>query len=766
MNNYRIAFCMLFFVFYSAVSAQTTTKQAALSKVLSDLESVFSISFSYLDADVKGIIVSTPSDTQTFSEVLNRLETETQLSFIPINEKTIVIQKKKGVENSSEQLNEVLIHHYLAKGIQLKKNGSIRITPKEFDILPGLVEPDVFQTLQALPGITSSDETVSNLSIRGGTNDQNLVLWDGIKMYQSGHFFGMISAFDPYSIQSVTVSKNGTVAQFGDGVSGTINMQVHQNTPEQVSGGAGLNLIHTNALLHLPVSKKASLHLSARRSLTDLLSTLTYEQYFNRIFQDTDVTSNEAPNRSITTNKEFYFYDVTASGRYQLSNKEQLRVSFITIYNDLNYLEKSASNAFLEQLESGLSQRSMAGALHYKKHWSPAFTSEVSAHISSYLLKGKNFDPIHIQLLQQQNEVLDTGIHLDTNLNLDDFWTLKNGYHFNETGISNVAEVNRPAVFDLSKEVLRTHTMYSEASYESLKKATRLTFGVRGTFFENFNNYRFEPRLSLSRKFLKNFRIEVLGELKNQSRTQIIDQPNDFLGIEKRRWMLANEGSRPIIKSEQISVGLHYTKKGWLASVEGFLKNVEGITSRSQGFQNQFQFTNAIGSYTVSGLDLLLYKKWMRFNFRIGYSLSRNVYAFESLYSGDSFPNNTDIRHNITYSGTYTYQNFNVALGFNWHSGIPETAALSLNERTFPPTIVYGAPNASNLDGYFRTDLSATYRFKLSTKMKANVGVSVWNVFNHQSIINRYYSVNGGSIEEYRTASLGITPNASFRITF
>lgn len=60
----------------------------------------------------------------------------------------------------------------------------------EFGILPGLIEPDILQTVQALPGIKSIDETVSDINVRGGTNDQNLILWNGIKMYQSGHFLG------------------------------------------------------------------------------------------------------------------------------------------------------------------------------------------------------------------------------------------------------------------------------------------------------------------------------------------------------------------------------------------------------------------------------------------------------------------------------------------------------------------------------------------------------------------------------------------------
>ena len=115
-----------------------------------------------------------------------------------------------------EQLQQVLLTNYISKGITKNLNGSLSINYEDFDILPGLIEPDVLQTIQALPGIQSVNETVSFINIRGGTNDQNLILLDGVKMYQSGHFFGLISAFNPFLTERVSVIKNGSAAAFGD----------------------------------------------------------------------------------------------------------------------------------------------------------------------------------------------------------------------------------------------------------------------------------------------------------------------------------------------------------------------------------------------------------------------------------------------------------------------------------------------------------------------------------------------------------------------
>jgi hypothetical protein len=90
---------------------------------------------------------------------------------------------------SNEILSPVLITKYLTTGLQKYIDGSTVLNTKKFGILPGLIEPDILQSIQVLPGIESTNESIANINVRGGTNDQNLMLWDNIKMYHSGHFW-------------------------------------------------------------------------------------------------------------------------------------------------------------------------------------------------------------------------------------------------------------------------------------------------------------------------------------------------------------------------------------------------------------------------------------------------------------------------------------------------------------------------------------------------------------------------------------------------
>jgi hypothetical protein len=311
----------------------------------------------------------------SLTEALSGLESQFPLQFFLL-EDSIIIQHKEADSFSNQVLSEVLLSQYLAKGVSLNKDRSVTIKPKGFNIIPGLSEPNVLASVKSLPGISSTDEFVTNLNIRGGTNDQNLILWDGIKMCQSGHFFGMISAFDPYIIHKINVIKNGTSTKLGDRVSGRIEMMLYQEPNDKVDGSAGFNLIAGSALVKTPLSKKITLQISARRSNTDLIETATYSQYFDRVFQDTEVTnSDNVADRSVINNQKFFFYDISGKLLFDLSKKDKLSASFISINNEFNFLEPAENTLLNQALERGLKQQNNAGSLRYKRQWSPRYNT-------------------------------------------------------------------------------------------------------------------------------------------------------------------------------------------------------------------------------------------------------------------------------------------------------------------------------------------------------------------------------------------------------
>ena len=772
----------VFFLNVAAVKAQTIQKEKQpLIVVLKSLSETYNISFSYIDDTVNDKKITLPNIDLSLEDLVEFLISETELDFELLDNKFVVIKAKKKKRNDFriQSLKEVFITNYLTTGITKLNDGSLTIKPKTFGILPGLIEPDVLQTIQAIPGVLSTDETVSNINVRGGTHDQNLLLWDGIKMYQSGHFFGLISAFNPHTTKHINVYKNGTSAKYGDGISSIIDMHLPDKIDNEFDAGLGFNLINADGYIKVPLSKNTELQLSTRRSITDLINTSTYDQYFKRIFQDSDFEKSKKNSNSISQNETFYFYDIAAKFLYDITGKDKVRFHFLNVNNNLNYDEQSTSNSGNEALNSKLSQQNLAFGVTYTRDWNEKLSSTAQVYVSNYDLDATNFDVINNQRLIQENEVYDGSIKFDINYDANSQLKINSGYQFTEVGISNLEDVNNPNFRSFVREVIRSHSVYAETGFLSNDAKTKLTLGGRLNYIEKFDMIFAEPRLSFSQRFLNNFRFEVLGEFKSQTTSQIIDLQNDFLGIEKRRWVLSNNNKEivrndnqiihpiPVLKSKQVSAGLHYNKNKLLISAETYIKKVDGITTRSQGFQNQFQFINDVGSYEIKGIDVLLNKQFNDVaSSWISYSYSSNNYIFDKLNESQKFPNNADITHALTFAGTYTNNNIKFAAGLNWHSGIPNTEP-AINDDLEDNIITYASPNSSRLDNYLRVDCSATYAFNISDTTKATIGASIWNLLNKKNIINKYYSLDeNNDINTVENKSLGITPNISLRVRF
>jgi hypothetical protein len=677
------------------------------------------------------------------------------------------------MQPSISELSLVLLETYFTKGINKQLDGSFTINTDNFGLLPGQIDGDVLQIAQALPGVESIDETVSNINIRGGTHDENNILWDDIKMYQSGHFFGLISAFNPDLTKKVTVYKNGTNPRYGEGVSGVIDMRSENTISNSFSGGAGFNLINTHAFGQIPLSNSFEIQVSGRKAINNFLKSPIYSIYTDRIFQDTEITAieNNSSGAKVSSENTFDFYDFNAKLLWDLSEKSAFRINILTINNDLEFTEMVENASSSET--SNLGQRSLVGGISWKQLWNNKLTTNALGYGSYYLLNSVNEEIFTTQKLTQENEVLETGIKLDAILKLSDKTELQGGYHFSETGIANTQDVNLPRFRSYEKNVLRSHIAFTNLQYTPNGSKTSINVGLRANYFTKFNKALIEPRLSVHQNLGKGFAVEALGEFKSQTTTQRIDFESDFLGIEKRRWVLTNNEDVPIIKSKQASVGILYNKLNWFINIEGFYKIVEGITTSNQGFQNQFQFTRSDGKYTAKGLEFVLNKKTKSFSFWGSYLLMKNDYNFSSLLPSN-FSSNLDIRHTATLASTYKHNNLKLALGINWHSGKPYTLPLAGEEIILEnnlQTIQYNTPNKERLPDYFRTNLSAEYLWNLSEKIDAKFNFAILNVFNTKNTLNIRYALdvdaNGETqVNKIEEVSLGFTPNFSLQVLF
>jgi hypothetical protein len=209
-------------------------------------------------------------------------------------------------------------------------------------------------------------------------------------------------------------------------------------------------------------------------------------------------------------------------------------------------------------------------------------------------------------------------------------------------------------------------------------------------------------------------------------------------------------------------------------NAEGFYKMVEGITSRNQGFQNQFQFSNAIGNYTATGGELVVNRREKTYSIWVSYSYLNNEYDFGT-FDPSIFPHNLDVTHTATVAGSYSpMERLKIAVGLNYHTGKPFTIPMEDDETTFDglsQIILYNDPNEERLPDYYRLDASAEYLWRLSDKFEAKINLAVLNVLDTRNTLNiRYSLIDDGSgntsVSQVRTSSIGITPNFSFQLLF
>lgn len=684
-------------------------------------------------------------------------------------------------------LQEVLLSDYLTSGIDKKDNGSISVSPSQLGILPGLTEPDVLQSIQLVPGIQSPTETASGLFIRGGTPDQNLILWDGIKMYHSGHFFGLISAFNPYVIEDVSIFKSGTETRYGDRIAGVIDINTTSEIPKEIHGGIGFNMTHVDGYIKAPIGEKFAVTLSARRAFTDAWETFTYNNFSERVFQNTKITEDEQIFEDVysETDNRFYFTDYTAKIIGKLSDKDELHISNLMTRNELDYGSKI--EAFEQSTRDQLSIKNSGTSATWKHQWSPKFSHAFKGYISKF-----DFDYLETynsplgpltEEVRKRNEIEDVGFSFETLLKPTEEQEWNYGYQFSSNDISygfsslNFNQNTANDYDDRESGINNSHALYTSYKYNHNNKFI-FNSGIRLNYFSSVKDVFIEPRLYMETRLNKFLSFTISAELKNQAATQILEFNTYNFGLENQVWALANGDDIPVLKSKQFSLGLLFNHDGWRVDVDGYYKHVRGMTS----FNRSFASTSIIepssrGKSDIYGLDILVKKKIDNYQTWMSYSLTNNEFRFSEINGGSPFAGNYDIKHFFRWSHSYTLNNFKFSLGWNYRTGPPYTPLSSERLNNGALLVRLERTNTARLTDYHRLDFSGTYTFNFDKKKnwRGKLGFSLLNVYDRKNLLERIYELRAFvadnnqiqvELQQVDKFSLGMTPNILFRVDF
>ena len=160
-----------------------------------------------------------------------------------------------------------------AEKIQRKNNiqpSRVNLSPRIIKAAPALAEPDIFRTIQALPGVLTSNEASTGLVIRGGNTDQNLILLDGITVYNPTHFGGIFSNFLVDAVKEAELIKGGFNAEYGGRLSAVLNVLSREGNRNYFQGKTSISLLSAQTTMEGPFYNGAWL-LSARRTYFDYL---------------------------------------------------------------------------------------------------------------------------------------------------------------------------------------------------------------------------------------------------------------------------------------------------------------------------------------------------------------------------------------------------------------------------------------------------------------------------------------------------------------
>ncbi|WP_299883629.1 TonB-dependent receptor [uncultured Lacinutrix sp.] len=775
---------LFFFLFWSLViTAQEkkllTYTNLPLNEVLLDLENQFNVKFSFDSQLLKGKSFSLKKKTNALEDVISEIEIQHNLKFNKASERYYTINKIEPSIANYQDLEEVILTEYLTAGIKKQKDGSIKVSPKNLGILPGLTEPDVLQSLQLIPGINSPNETATGLYVRGGTPDQNLVLWDGIKLYNTSHFFGTISVFNPYIINDVKLFTGGTKAKYGNSISSVIDISSQDKVPTKTKAGFGFNMTHADLYLKTSISNKLGIIVSTRRSYTNLINTFTFQNLSDRVFQNTKISEGNTFFESDpikVTKDNFKFSDVTAKIIYKLSDKDEIVLSSLLTSNELDY--EFLNEEFQDISTDKLNVKNSGVSFKWKHQYNDSFSQYLQAYNSQLDLNYLGTNDFVIDNIDnrftKKNAVNEYGISLHNDWDMDSKNNLNFGYKLSTNDVSYSFEyLFKNENLDGGRFYLKLYddnvninnAIYTEYQHKE-KDKWAVNIGIRGNYASLLEVFYVEPRLYYEKFLNSNFKIKASAEQLHQTVSQIEELLSVNFGIESDIWVLSDGNLTPLLKSQQASIGANYNKNGWNLDFDVYAKKVTGISS----FKSGFRAFISNGEGEVLGLDILLKKKINNYRTWLSYSLMKNDYTFRAIDNGEPFPANFHIVNQFNWSHTYQWNKFDFSLGFNFRTGIPYTKALGLDDNSF---IVYDKTNGDRLPDYHRLDFSSTYNFNISRneKWKGKLGLSLFNLYNKTNVLNRTYRTKLTSdgeqvLREIERKSLGITPNIVFRVNF
>lgn len=678
-----------------------------------------------------------------------------QRSFVLRNDTTIQLL----LEQKIDQLEEVVIQssrYSQADWIETTRSGTTTLTPDEINSIPVLGgEADVIKVMQLLPGTIRGVEGSSDLFVRGGAADQNLVLLDDVPIYNTSHLFGFISVFNPDVLENVETVNGGFPAHYGGRLSSVMNIETISDVADGTHLSANAGLIASRLFIEQPLVKdKASIWLSGRRTYIDQVVKLVDE---------------ELP---------YFFYDVNGKVIIEPTKRDHFEIGFyggqdvLDIFRDRN----NDGDGFLTSYQSGNNSQSVS--------WERTLGNELSVH-TSFIRTEYKYDILNSfedNRSVASSDIEDLGAKVLFNKNLANKSSLRWGADWIQHQVSpSVFSVSGTfaEIFESSSSAGRTaQEVAVHGQYEwSISSRWMLNTGLRTSmaFMKNKSYVIPEPRISARYKIGKNEALKLsysrMAQYVHRISNSAVTSPTDI-------WYPVTDSIRPQT-SHQVSVAWQrLMSKNLYISVESYYKHMNDLIGFEEGtnlfFNTDFESKLVQGTGKAYGVEVLFKKESGKLTGWISYTLSWSTRKFDELNNGESFPSRYDRRHNGAIVAQYALgKRWAASLVWEFISGSRFTPVIGQYAISAPTSIgvdllpVYAPLNSVKLADTHRLDLGIKFKSKPDRKFQFEWFAGVYNAYNRANPIGITIEQNENGELKYRQPGLfGMIPFISYGFKF
>ena len=674
----------------------------------------------------------------------------------------------------ANQLQEVVIISDKAEaGTMATQMGATEIPMVQIKKTPNILgEADVMKTIQLMPGVQAGTDGTAGLNIRGGGPDQNLILLDGIPVYNVDHLFGFFSVFTPEAVKKVTFFKSSFPARFGGRLSSVIDVRTNDGDMKNYHGTLSIGLLTSKINFEGPIIKdRTSFNFSARRSYADLLAKpfMAKEEKYN-----------------------YFFYDINVKINHKFSDRSRL---FLSFYNGKDHF----SNQFEENATYFDGGRMNWGNSILSARWNYIFNNQLFGN-TTIAFNNYSLDMHSYSNIRQINEgetitnkysgnyrsgIRDWSYLIDFDYNPTPNHHIKfgTGYLYHnfrpEVMTSKITEhTEKQSEQDTTYHSIGNSRIYahelSAYAEDNIKIGDRIrvNMGFHLSFFnvQKRSYLSLQPRLSARYQANRSISLKASYTKMNQYVHLLSSAP---IAMPTDLWVPVTKQVKPM-RAHQYALGAYHTGiSGWEFSIEEYYKNMRNVLEYKEGVSflgssSGWEKKVEMGDGRSMGVELMAQKTMGKTTGWLSYTLSKSdrKFAQGGINNGKRFPYKYDRRHNVNLTLSHKFSNA-IDMGASWvfYTGsaatIPEEETMiirpegSNNGRSDWSYYSYynimtqnspldEAPYVEHRNNY---RLPSTHRLNIGINFhkKTKRGMRTWNI----SVYNVYNAMNPTFV--YRT---------------